>query len=67
MKRWHVITGVIMTVLGGYWHGFVYAPQRWDYLPKGDLGAISMGCFIGYMLFIICVFIYISWMSADHE
>ena len=55
------ILGLLCATLGGYLHGFVYYPRRWPLLTNPeviDLGAVLMGAFLGWMVFLIFYMLY---------
>lgn len=64
MKKQHLIVEAITVLFGGYWYGYVYAPQMWPHMPKGDISCILMGCFLGYMSYLICILFVMAWRST---
>lgn len=64
MGKCYIVVSALGYLLGGYFYGFIYAPQRWDFVPKGDLGVIAMGSLMGYLLGMACSLIYDIWKST---
>jgi|LGVE01.1.fsa_nt_gb hypothetical protein len=64
MGKFYLTVGLVSTILGGYLYGYIYAPQRWRYVPVGDWETISIGCVLGCLVGTTIVLILDIWKSS---